>query len=505
MLDSFEISNASLDAKVELCSALESTFDTWISVLIGQNGSRKSYFLRQVLEAALEKSSDVESVRRKLDISTFGWEVKRPSSLVCISGTPLDRFPRTRNFSLGVNKKGEGKYFLYLGQRAANGMAGVAQSERALMTALFLNSDQAGARRHIFETVFDGIGFKSKIVMKLKLGKELESRRKAWLRADYNVRYMAKDSIEDYAEKTISDYIQGSPVERHAERLQVVLNEVRQFDFKINGVFTLLSWFSDNDRYPELLFEDGVIRLVTPTWHDWGVDALEVFIRAGLVEVDQTIFFKRNVKSSSAALEASAVGLDVELSGESLSSGQWSWISGFAGLCAHVHDNTLVLVDEPENSLHPLWQQKFLPTLHSVLRGFKGSQAIIVTHSPIVASGVDPEWGRVDSLLDHGVNESGQQVVRSERTTSTFGWKASDVYEEAFRLPSSRAPSFTRTADIALSLIRKGDAIAVDEYVFFKSQLTKDLETLPLTDPLRNVLASIIKDLELRISPPGRR
>lgn len=498
MLNSFTVSNASLDAEVTLRSDPDSTFGTWISVLIGKNGSRKSYFLRQILEAALGGGTDADAKRCKLDISPSGWERSVPQSLICISGTPLDRFPRTRSLTLGVQKKSEGKRFLYLGQRATNGMAGIGQSQRALMTALFLNSEQGESRKHLFKRVFNSIGFKTELGFSLKLGKALASDYKAWLNSGVGVRYVAKDMIEDYAKKIVSDYVESAPIEGHAERIRQVLNRIAHFDFQINGIFQLLAWFRNESERPVLRFENGVIHCVTGPFRGWGLDELETFILVGLVEVDQVTFLKRNVHSDSSSSNSASTGNDIQLSGEDLSSGQWGWIAGFAGLCAHIDKNSLVLVDEPENSLHPIWQQKYVPVLNSILREFPGSQAIVVTHSPMIASGVDPQWGGVEALIDHGVNEKGQQVVRSEPAGSTFGWRASDVYEEAFGLTSSRAPSFTRMADIALALIRSRKIIGSDEYDVFKRELTLDLNSLPLADPLRNILASIIKDLESR-------
>lgn len=500
MLNSFTVSNASLDAKVTLRSDPDSKFGTWISVLIGKNGSRKSYFLRQILEAALGGEAGVDGGHRKLDISPSGWESSVPQSLICISGTPLDRFPRTRNLTLGVQKKIEGKRFLYLGQRATNGMAGIGQSQRALMAALFLNSDSSGNRRHLFESVFNSIGFKAELGISLKLAKELESHCKTWLNARVSVQYMAKDVIEDYAKKVVSDYVESVPIEAHAERIRAVLKRIAHFDFQIDGIFQLLGWFDKAPERPALRFEDGVISCVTSAWHGWGLDELEAFILVGLVEVDQVTFLKRNVHSDTSYSNTTTRRDDIQLSGEDLSSGQWGWIAGFAGLCAHIDKNSLVLVDEPENSLHPIWQQRYVPILNSILREFPGSQAIVVTHSPMIASGVDPQWGRVEALIDHGVNEKGQQLIRSEPAGSTFGWRASDVYEEAFGLTSSRAPSFTRMADLALALIRSGKVIGSDEYDVFKRELSLDLKSLPLADPLRNVLAGIIKDLELRFT-----
>lgn len=499
MLRSFTIENGSLDAKVELCSGPLSRFGTWITVLIGQNGSRKSFFLREILYAALDAHDKSVGAARKSIMATYGWEASLPRALVCISGTPLDRFPRTRNLTLGIQKRKAEVRFLYLGQRASNGVAGTTQSERALMTALFVNADHTGARRHLFKEVFLAIGFKPRIEISLTLGKELARHRRNWHAAAGQYGSMAKDPIEDHAKKVIEQYCESVPIENHSPRLRRVLERVRHFDFMINGIFKLLGWFATPESAPKLIFENGVIRLCTPSWEGWGVDELEIFIRAGLVDVDRTTFFKFAAGSGPEKDDAN----DVQLAGDDISSGQWAWIAGFCGLAAHIDNNGLVLIDEPENSLHPLWQQKYIPMLNSILREYEGAQAIIVTHSPVIASGVDPDCGQVEALQDQGVNADGRQVIRSSTVANTYGWKFSDVYEEAFSVPSSRAPSFIRTADIALAQIRGGEPVGDVEHELLQQELSRNLASLPFTDPLRHVLHSILKELQARVKDKG--
>lgn len=67
------------------------------------------------------------------------------------------------------------------------------------------------------------------------------------------------------------------------------------------------------------------------------------------------------------------------------SSGEQQLLSSLFGLVAEVEDNSLILIDEPELSLHPLWQTQFLDLLIDSLQGFSGCHLIIATHSVLVA------------------------------------------------------------------------------------------------------------------------
>lgn len=71
-----------------------------------------------------------------------------------------------------------------------------------------------------------------------------------------------------------------------------------------------------------------------------------------------------------------------------LSSGELNILSGFLGLAGFLEDGSLILVDEPENSLHPEWQIRYSDMLDAVLRQYKGCHLIVATHSPLIVSGV---------------------------------------------------------------------------------------------------------------------
>lgn len=70
-----------------------------------------------------------------------------------------------------------------------------------------------------------------------------------------------------------------------------------------------------------------------------------------------------------------------------LSSGELSLLCGFLGLAAHLEEGCVVLVDEPENSLHPEWQLSYVEMLDAVLQSRSGCHYVIATHSPLIVSG----------------------------------------------------------------------------------------------------------------------
>ncbi len=68
------------------------------------------------------------------------------------------------------------------------------------------------------------------------------------------------------------------------------------------------------------------------------------------------------------------------------SSGQLSLIASFVFLAATIGKQSVVLIDEPENSLHPIWQKEYVERLLALLVYYEPT-IIIATHAPIVVSG----------------------------------------------------------------------------------------------------------------------
>lgn len=92
-----------------------------------------------------------------------------------------------------------------------------------------------------------------------------------------------------------------------------------------------------------------------------------------------------------------------------LSSGQQLFFKFSLNLCAFIESGALVLVDEPENHLHPAFITQLMSLLREVLRE-TGSFAVVATHSPFVVREVT---GADVSILSR--TNDGEPLVRSPR------------------------------------------------------------------------------------------
>lgn len=79
---------------------------------------------------------------------------------------------------------------------------------------------------------------------------------------------------------------------------------------------------------------------------------------------------------------------DIAISMLDASSGELALITSIVYLSTVINENTVILIDEPENSLHPKWQQQYSKILLDVFY-FMQPKIIIATHSPLVVSGAE--------------------------------------------------------------------------------------------------------------------
>jgi len=68
------------------------------------------------------------------------------------------------------------------------------------------------------------------------------------------------------------------------------------------------------------------------------------------------------------------------------SSGELSLISSLFHMITTVDPSSIILIDEPENSLHPAWQRDYLDKVLAALE-YRNIIIVAATHSPIVVSG----------------------------------------------------------------------------------------------------------------------
>ncbi len=97
-----------------------------------------------------------------------------------------------------------------------------------------------------------------------------------------------------------------------------------------------------------------------------------------------------------------------------LSSGQETFVNLIINILALIKPNSLILIDEPENTLHPNLEVDFIKILQDILNDFY-SFAIIATHSPTIVREVPENFVRVIKF------DGSEQPLIDSPLIKTFG------------------------------------------------------------------------------------
>ena len=113
-------------------------------------------------------------------------------------------------------------------------------------------------------------------------------------------------------------------------------------------------------------------------------------------------------------------------------------------------ENSIILIDEPELSLHPKWQQKIVDVYRKI---GKNNQIIIATHSPHILGSVRKEN---IMLLDKG--DEGKIVVRTgDELYDSYGQPTDRVLKDIMGLKTTRNPKVFKLLEEAGELVDKNE------------------------------------------------
>lgn len=175
------------------------------------------------------------------------------------------------------------------------------------------------------------------------------------------------------------------------------------------------------------------------------------------------------------------------------SSGEQHVVTTLIAIMSQIKQNALVLLDEPEISLHPNWQMRYVSEfLVETFHNYFSSHFIISTHSHFLVSDVRPECSKVIGLE---TDESGLKVTYPV-PENTLGWSAEQLLLEVFKTPTTRNYFLAEKIGEILDLIAHS---SLEDHTDEIKERVKELvdlqvEHLSKEDPLKDVLDKLIKE-----------
>jgi len=189
---------------------------------------------------------------------------------------------------------------------------------------------------------------------------------------------------------------------------------------------------------------------------------LGVHFANGPAEIGTHSFNSRTLRALAAAMEAGLVRLmDIELHKQAFgplslkraSSGEQCLLVLLLGIAGNIENGALVLIDEPEISLHPKWQEDFMQMLMRAFSGYRGCQFIIATHSPQITSRLQGDHCFIASLSKQQLYAAGDFSSRS----------ADFQLAELFEAPGLMNEYISRLAFSLLARLKARQAVGEEE------------------------------------------
>lgn len=287
--------------------------------------------------------------------------LKLPNKVLAVTGSPYDKFPFTIN---NFNQQSPSPY-VYLGARQARHASYM--RERGYLSYKF---DQLGAsfiklllkpkqEYFDFSKMLDFLNISNSFTLKLFLSERIRANE------------LNQDSILDlvrsvrFFKNKDHEIINNGMFENNlSQKLFEAIKYIGGDALKNNDYFRPIEISCKVD----LTEEDNDKRRLS---------SLELLSEYDLIELDDVVFSKLGSRKEFLLSQAS--------------SGELSLLFAMSSIAGEIQDGSLILIDEPEISLHPKWQLSFLSLLVDIFSNYKSCHFIIATHSPNIVSSIPDE------------------------------------------------------------------------------------------------------------------
>lgn len=239
-------------------------------------------------------------------------------------------------------------------------------------------------------------------------------------------------------------------------------------------VFSKVIFYKADDKSSVSELQKEIIRYVDKFVYVEGKTSFEAYGKIQALIED--IFTGFNLQVRFKGIDENKQLVFVDLNGqefgvESLSGGEQQILSKVFPLFTDSMKGHVILIDEPEDSLHPSWQTRLIPILRRCAQ-INDCQFILATHSPQIISSVRKEEIRVFKRGDNGYVKLGVCM------DSPYGWTVEKVLTEIQGVDYMRVPE-VRDGLAELSRLIEEDKYNTDD---FRKKLSDMEATIGFTD-----------------------
>jgi predicted ATPase len=349
-----------------------------VTVLLGENGVGKSRLLGNIAKSFLMAETFQAKKKKKfasrsdniipkfpcvIDYQTRGKRkvldetvapINMPRALIAVSMSAFHKFPSNSHSSRSVMGKDvlEAEFYHLIGtDHNSLGRSAFSTALNSLVGNFSLENHDSGRVSHVLS------------FLKYQKKLTIEFARRISKRDLESLIVNPQNFIAEYTKKLSS----GGGIRIYEQRLRRFLETAKPSEVK--KLISLIKKFND-------FFPSGAISIHFDfeKQNKDALDKLKIISKLtqfGIASPRDLLLFRDE---------------DDEIRLAEASSGELVITTIILGIANAIQKNSLILIDEPEISLHPAWQQTFLRLLLEAFAEFKSCHFIIATHSPLIVS-----------------------------------------------------------------------------------------------------------------------
>ncbi|UAY91693.1 ATP-binding protein [Pectobacterium polaris] len=466
--------------------------DNIFTVLIGKNGSGKSRLLSSITNALCSIYAENKYIKR--DIGTIGhynkgdnrfsFKIKYngisnnvkinerlidcsrfihdvcPSRLIAVSTSPFDKFPDEISY-FSKDKQSKSGFYNYFGVSNSLKNKSLFSLIEKLLFLVLENTESNEIA--VVSKVLNFLGFEPR----------------------FDIHFRTRHSIGKFSEKldelTEADFLDFIST--------AIKKDIKYSDkYKKTSYTLLVDAFKELVNYQpkyksgrELIFGLDFNDISSIKVHRNFFSKIKILVELNILTLSDVVVYPKNISS----YNDYSVFYDLDNSGMSIndaSSGQKCIMLNVLGIAVSIRNNSLVLIDEPEVSLHPEWQETYINLLIDSFDDFHGCHFIIATHSPQIISNLNKKNCFI-SLMDEGdvVSAIGKVNKSADFQLATI-----------FNSPGSENEYLKRLAVNVLTEFSTGN-YSGNDYSDIINLLISSKNKLDDTDPVKKLITLIEK------------
>ena len=418
------------------------------TVIIGPNGAGKSTLLSCICDIFLCELSTTHTKKKK-NVSAIDYKYEVLTDMEVISNQS-DNSSFVRKKVLAVTNSYKDKFYYPTKNGIKNSPDYIYLGLRSASNNIFFSNVNDDMLKYLISITLDS----TKIKAAIKILNELH------FQTSFSIVLKKGKNYKKFLERDIN----------HTSLSDGSLNRFLSSEYYLENekkVFSTLAYFND-ERYSKLDFDLKSNKFDTQTYQ---LESLLQLVNARILSVDRLSLFSHE-------------GYDIN----EASSGEFNILRVMLSIISNIENNSLILIDEPEISLHPNWQIEFCRLLDLAIEDFTGCHTIIATHSHFILSNLSQLSSTIVSMQLSTLN---RKVYLQNVSHESFGMSPENTLYTFFGITGYNNKYFEEDLRILFGYISNEKSVSFDR--FEKSFLRLNEFNFDQSNPVVNALRAAEK------------